>query len=405
MSPKKKKKRKMSRGARRILLSIAATLFVLIAAVAILVTLEFHRERIGKWVQETAMESDVGPSPGELDRFMARLDGHMESLLADDSIVSGAVRTRRSDAGSGNLRYTLIQREVSLADPETAGALRRDLEAFARQYPAAALVERKVITGDQVRTTLSVRYRGLLMRELTLASIAKPKAVRLEQPRGPRVAIIVDDVGANIEPLMALLSLEAPLTYAILPSREFSAEAQKMIRKRGKEVMLHLPMEPLDYPRKNPGKGALMVRMGEEEIRKQVRRFLDEFPGVAGVNNHMGSRFTQDRRQMGVVLDELKRRNLFFVDSLTIGRSVAHKESARLGLPYAKRDVFLDHVDDPKRILEQVEKMIQLAKRNGSALAICHPRKNTIAVLRKAVQRLKSEGIDVVPVSTLIGRS
>ncbi len=395
----------MSSGARRILLSIGATLLVLVAALAILVYLEFHRDRIGKWVQETAMESEVGPSPSELGRFIARVDGHLETLLGNYNIAPGELRTRRSGAGSGSLRYALIQSEVPIANPETAGALKRDLEGFIRGYPAAALVVRKVITEDKTRTTLSVRYHGLVTRELTLVSIPKLKAVQRERSRGPRVAIIVDDVGMNIEPLMALLSLDASLTFSILPSREFSAEAQQMIRKRGKEVMLHLPMEPVDYPRKNPGKGALLVHMQEGEIRTRVRGFLDEFPGVVGVNNHMGSRFTQDRRQMGVVLDELKKHNLFFVDSLTIGTSVAHKESVRLGLPHARRDVFLDHVDDPQRILEQVEKMIRLAKRKGSVVAICHPRKNTIAALRKAVQRLKSEGIEIVPVSALIGRS
>ncbi len=395
----------MSRGARRILLSIGATLLVLIAAVAILVYLEVHRDRIGQWVQETARENAVGPSRAELDRFMATVDGQLERLLAHYKIAPATVRTHRSDGGSGTLRYALIQRGVSVADPETAGALKKDLEAFTRQYPAAALVERKVITADQVRTTLSVRYDGLLTRELTLVSIPRSKALPPEPARGPRVAIIVDDVGANIEPLMALLSLDAPLTFSILPSQKFSVAAQEMIRKRGKEVMLHLPMEPMDYPRKNPGKGALMVRMGEAEIRQRVRSSLDEFPGVVGVNNHMGSRFTQDRRQMGIVLDELKKRNLFFVDSVTFGASVADEESVRLGLPHAKRDVFLDHVDDPERIFEQVEKMIRIAKLKGSVVAICHPRKNTIAVLRKAMQRLKSEGIEIVPVSTLIDRS
>ncbi len=402
MSPKRKKKKKISRGALPILLSIGATLVVLIAAVAMLVYLEFYRGRIGQWVQETAINSAAGPSPSELKHFLAGVDGQLEMLLGRHHIAPDDVRTRQAEAGSGALRYAWVQREVSVRDAKTVRALRSDLEAFASQYPDAALVERKVITGNQVRTTLSMRYRGLLTRELTLTSIPKSKP---EQPPGPQVAIIVDDVGANMEPLMALLSLNAPLTFSILPSREFSAEAGEMIRKRGQEVMLHLPMEPMDYPRNNPGKGALMVQMAEPEIRRQLQRFLDEFPGIVGVNNHMGSRFTQDSRQMAIVLDELKKRNLFFVDSLTIGASVAYKESARLGVPHARRDVFLDHVDDPETITAQVEKMIRLAKRNGSAVAICHPRKNTITVLRKAVQRMKAEGIEIVPVSTLVGRS
>lgn len=218
----------------------------------------------------------------------------------------------------------------------------------------------------------------------------------------PKVAIIVDDIGQSLDPVRKLLSIDLPLTFSVLPGLENTERAVRMIHGHRREIMLHLPMEPIDYPRENPGKLALMIRMGPDEIRMRTEDLLREFPYLDGVNNHMGSRFTQDRERMDIVLREIRNRGFFFVDSLTSPESVALEEARRLGVRSGRRDIFLDHVDDRQSVDIQIDRLIELARERGYAIAIGHPRKNTIQVLKGSVQRFRSRGVQVVPVSRLI---
>jgi polysaccharide deacetylase 2 family uncharacterized protein YibQ len=188
------------------------------------------------------------------------------------------------------------------------------------------------------------------------------------------------------------------MSYA--PDVRHQAEAG---RQRGHELMLHLPMEP-EGPFNYPGPNALMTGLGEEENLRRLYWALDRFDGFVGVNNHMGSRFTADADHMRPVLEELKRRGLLFVDSRTSPRTVGPSIARGLGLPFVGRDVFLDHEDDSAAIRARLRDAEGIARRQGYAVAIGHPRERTLAALKEWLPTVAERGLVLVPISAIVYR-
>lgn len=223
-----------------------------------------------------------------------------------------------------------------------------------------------------------------------------------EQPVQPRaqVAIIIDDLGFVQEATEAFWELEIPLTFAVLPWGRYSKTHACEARKRNQEVILHLPLEPLD-PQTDPGPGVLRTDFSPEQIRQQLRANLAAVPGIIGVNNHMGSKGTQDRPLMQLLMAELKQAGLFFIDSLTIHTSVAATVAHEHGVPTAVRDVFLDG-SGVEAIPAQIDLLIEKALTAGSAIGIAHTRPGVAAALQSAMPRFEAAGIELVHVSTLV---
>lgn len=217
----------------------------------------------------------------------------------------------------------------------------------------------------------------------------------------PRLAVIIDDLGYDPNAVSLFREIDLPLTMAILPATPHAKDIGQAARKKGFEIMLHLPMEPKNYPRLRPGPGALLTKMGAREIRETMRHHLDEIPGIVGVNNHMGSCFTERRDKMKIVLTELKKRRLFFVDSRTTRETVGFPLGRQLGIPVAERSVFLDNNLTQKAITFQMERLIRIAKQKGHALGIGHPHSDTFEVLRDYTDRLVGE-VEMVPASKLV---
>lgn len=235
-------------------------------------------------------------------------------------------------------------------------------------------------------------------------SITTPPVVPLPPGARPRVAIIMDDLGRDMATGRALVDLGLPVTFAILPWEPQATRLAEFAHRHGREVMIHLPMEPQSFPVTNPGPNALFLDLTEEEIRNRMRDFLARVPHAVGGNNHMGSRFTEDRAAMRTVLAVLKEADLYFVDSLTTPRSVAVEEARRAGVSSATRDIFLDNVQDVGEISAQIRKLARLALRQGQAVGICHPYPQTLEALRREAPELQRMGIEVVPVSRLLTR-
>lgn len=219
-------------------------------------------------------------------------------------------------------------------------------------------------------------------------------------PSRPRVALILDDVGFLRAPVEAFFSIKAPLTFAVLPWGEYSQQHAEKAKNHGFEVMLHLPLEPLD-PALAPGPGTLYGDASPEENRRQLRANIRNIPGIAGVNNHMGSKGTQDPVLMRLVMEELKTEGLFFVDSLTIDGSVGLQTARELGVPAARRDLFLDHYG-AEDIPRQLEKLLEIAVEQGSAIGILHPRPGAAEALAGFLPRFQAAGVEIVPVSELV---
>jgi polysaccharide deacetylase 2 family uncharacterized protein YibQ len=220
-------------------------------------------------------------------------------------------------------------------------------------------------------------------------------------PQG-RLAIVFDDAGGSVAQVEAIVAIGRPVTVAVLPHLAHSEEVALRARAAGLEVLLHLPLEP-DDPDRNPGPGSVTVAMREAEIRQAVRAALATVPGAAGINNHMGSRATADRRVMRAVLQAARDAGLFFLDSATTPRSVVREVAAEVGVRTATRAVFLDNVDDEAAIAAQVRRAIARARSDGAAIAIGHAQRLTPAVVAAMLHEIDAAGVALVPVSALLG--
>ena len=217
----------------------------------------------------------------------------------------------------------------------------------------------------------------------------------------PKIAIIIDDLGYNSDIAFSFIQLDLLLSFSVLPSAPFTGIVAHEANTERCEILLHLPMEPKKYPSVNPGPGALLLSMNGEEIRRILDKDLREIPEARGVSNHMGSSFTEDHDKMLIVLKELKKRNLYFIDSRTSRHTVGFNLARKIGLLAAKRSVFLDNDPGPRAIRMQMERLMNVANHKGSAVGIGHPYKETLMVLKEYRPILK-KGYRLVHVSELV---
>src|SRR3989337_134321 len=216
-----------------------------------------------------------------------------------------------------------------------------------------------------------------------------------------KIAIVIDDLGNNKEAFNKLLKMKISFSFSVLPHQEYTRYISREAKKKRHDLLLHLPMEP-ENSENIYGEGFILSSMTPNEMLKEFENDLKSVPGAIGVNNHMGSFLTQDRKAMAIILGEIKRKGLFFVDSRTSSKTVAYDVAKKLGLKSAERNVFLDDIEDEEEVLKQIELLINTAKKNGRAIAIGHPRPQTIAALEKMLPALKTGGIEIVPVSRLV---
>lgn len=222
------------------------------------------------------------------------------------------------------------------------------------------------------------------------------KEVRAAQAREgsetpPKVAIIIDDVGFDVDLARSFLDLKSPLTLSILPTAPHAQAIAREAMGKGAEVLLHLPMEPKESNGDGPGSGALLEKMGEEEFVETLNGHLSRIPGIKGVNNHMGSLLTEREDKMALLFRELKKRHLFYVDSRTTPQTVASRVATEMKVPVASRSVFLDHDLSQEAMKVQWERLLAMARQHGHAVVIAHPHRETLVFLREHLQDLRSE--------------
>ena len=217
----------------------------------------------------------------------------------------------------------------------------------------------------------------------------------------PKVAIIIDDLGYDRRMAKKFLSLDNQLTFAVLPQAPHTRSIAKTIHKNGGELMLHLPMEPSEYPSVDPGPGALLSSMSADELLAQLKKHLDEVPGIKGVNNHMGSKLTAQSTRIYQIFSILKQEGLFFIDSRSTADTVGRPSARLFQIPFAERDVFIDHDQKPDAIRGQIRRLIRVAKKNGEAIGIAHPSKTTYQVLKEMLPELKKK-VRLVPASEVV---
>lgn len=217
----------------------------------------------------------------------------------------------------------------------------------------------------------------------------------------PVVAVIIDDLGNSLAEDRRAADLPGPVACAILPHTQYAVMLADACHVRGKEVLLHLPMQALDDAPLGPG--GIALDMTQAQIQNTVRGDLQSIPYAVGVNNHEGSLISMHPGDLAWIMQTLHAtRRLYFVDSYTTAESIAYQIAREHGIPAARRDVFLDDVNTEAAVRFQFNRLLDIARRKGYALAIGHPRPATLAVLDAALPQLPAEGVELVPVSAIV---
>lgn len=216
----------------------------------------------------------------------------------------------------------------------------------------------------------------------------------------PAIAVVIDDMGVDRRRSMQVVALPGPLTLAWLPYANGARAQAAAARRAGHELLVHIPMEPSGIA--DPGPDAMLTGLPPEELRRRLKAGLSAIDDYVGINNHMGSRFTEDRKAMALVLKEIGRRGLLFLDSRTSGRSVGHALAREMRLPAAVRDVFIDHDMSPAAVRASLAKLEQVARRQGFAIGIGHPHDVTIRALAEWLPGLEQRGFTRIPVSAVV---
>ena len=230
---------------------------------------------------------------------------------------------------------------------------------------------------------------------------------REQEPRTPdqqklRLAVVIDDVGYNMPHLEPFLRFPAAMTIAVLPHLPYSDESAREADRSGKEVILHCPMEPLGS--ENPGPGAIMADQDDAQIRRLLDEAFQSVPAALGMNNHMGSRIMQNDRIMRIVMNQLRERAGFFLDSKTISSSVAVDIADEYGVPHLSRSVFLDNDGTEAAIKEQFLKGMEIAEEQGFAVLIGHVQNLSILnVWAELLPEMESRGVEAALLSELMG--
>ncbi len=272
-------------------------------------------------------------------------------------------------------------------------------------------VKSRYIPGEGEKPPVTEKHRlpprtdlkGYEQRPYTSMMVAPPaKKARKKLVGHGSLAIIVDDMGGNLQEAKELLSIDLPITFSIIPGLPKVKAVAEAAHAKGQQVMIHMPMEPQGYPAQRMEKNGLLLSYSDDEIVHRLREYAEANPLAVGANNHMGSRFTENEPKMRTVLALLKEKGLFFVDSRTSPHSVGFALAEKMGLETGARNVFLDNVQEVAAIKTQLDEAVRIASRRGSAIAICHPHQTTIRALREAMPELHQAGITFVHASELV---
>lgn len=280
-----------------------------------------------------------------------------------------------------------------------------DKPAFARHLAKELAI---LVPGAQFTqptpTQWDIALDGLPTHRLLLPVEAE-KPARPERPQigKGRLALVVDDMGEDIGFAQGLAALDVPVAFSIWPDSGSREAVLKIAKARGREILIHLPMQPKGFPKVDPGRHPLLVTMTADQVRETVRRAVERVPGAIGLNNHMGSQFTENVFGMHAALQAFKDKGLFFLDSRTTAETVGEREAQRIGLRFYKRDVFLDNEQNVSAILHQLRKAEALARSRGQAIAIGHPHPETLAAIRQWLKD-KDDSVSVVPLTALTVR-
>jgi polysaccharide deacetylase 2 family uncharacterized protein YibQ len=350
--------------------------------------------------------------PRDLSAKVADIDGAVDASLVRLGILD--VKSDAEELEGAGRRWLHWEKKGRI--PSGVGLIECNLTLTQAVQAAGGRIVRVSESGADrgLPPTLELRFGlgGLETHHIVLRSSPGPRDISLRGTAGaavgatgPRIAIVIDDFGYNESDIANdFIALTYPVTISVLPGCPHSRAIAKAAREAGKEVLLHLPMEPEEYPQTNPGPNALLLANTEGEVVRLARAAVSEMPDALGVNNHMGSALMKDRARVRALMGVLKDRGLFFLDSMTTPQSVGYSEALRSGVRVARNSMFIDSrlnelgtvdVESQLRDLEAV------ARSRGKAIGIGHPNPETLRALRRMLPGMAERGIELVPVSEL----
>lgn len=343
----------------RLLLFLGIAIFCTVLAYFVLTPMHKHAGVAGHAVQNSVS-------------FSATRSGNADAPLAQSNAASSTA-SHASRPAPERYEYPVPQDSVA------------SLEAVSDSSLSAPISSSSALS-SLAPSALEVRYNGALV--LTDRDV-EPDILR------PRLAIIIDDIGESMPAVKRLAALSYPVIFSVWPYATHTTESAEFVHKLGFEVMIHQPMEPIGYPKVKPGEGCVFVSMSAADIEATIRHNLTLVPHAVGINNHMGSGFTQNTVAVRAALKALANSRLFIVDSLTYGKTVLAREAALAGFTTYRRNIFLDVVEKEQSILQQLDKAAALARKHGTAIAIGHPIAETLNAL-EAWQRRVPHDVQIV---------
>ena len=386
MASKSRKKRQMKLGQWQVTALIAVAVVILAAAI---------------WMLVRGEHGVTGPFDARLLELAAARGVAADAITADDPIrkVDDVfVRTWLLDFPNRPAR------DGFLGDLQIEGAARGAQVAYPEELGVETVRLRVGFDVEVFDLHLSVsETRPDVARPTEPTPVPSPTAKPQPAPsaRG-RLAILLDDGGHNLDQVVAAAALPKTVGFAILPFLPRSAETAVALHDAGHEIWLHLPMEPENYPANDPGPGAVLMSMNSDDLRTAVHLAINNIPHVVGVNNHMGSKATADLKTMTWIMQELKTRDLAFIDSRTTIHTVAEEAAQAQGVPTNRRHVFLDNERSAAAIRVQLDEAVYRSRMEGEIIAIGHLDKVTIEVLSQELPGLGKRGADLVKPSDLV---
>lgn len=337
------------------------------------------------------------------------LKEHAASIL---DILQENKAVRRQSA-EGEIKWSARKIPVSVAKSEV-DALRAALDTVLARIDAEVLDAQNDFYKGQAALRLDIGIQEALEGDhfriiadrLYLIVQEEPREVianKSPPPSGARakLALIIDDFGYTKEPIALYAKIDRPLTFAVLPFHPYSDEAARTGAKNGQQIILHLPMEAMSSEAKEE-RYTIHTSMSDSEIVAMVHELTQSVPHIIGANNHQGSKATSDRRVMRTVLREFAARGLFFVDSKTIGSSIAYEMALQCGVRSAENRLFIDNQNDVEAIKKQLRQAAQMALKHGEMIAIGHARVNTAKAIAAMVPEFDAQGVELVFVSSLL---
>ncbi|WP_459837207.1 divergent polysaccharide deacetylase family protein [Halanaerobaculum tunisiense] len=337
-------------------------------------------------------ESEVSKIDKKVDQILARLDLDQSQEL----LVTEKERQKVTNDYQFSWDYNHRKLEVPL---------------FGRQGKLLSSYRKKIISQleedflvistswqQEEKNKLTVKLGLAAQRELDLVT---HKLEFVQQPPAAKMAVIIDDLGFNRAGTTELLSIERPLTLAVLPGRPYSEYDAQLVAEAGQELILHQPLEPLNAVA-DPGSGAINTSMSDQEIKTTLEDNLDQLPEVTGINHHMGSKASANKRVMRTIVEVLKKRGLYYVDSSTSGQSVGFEMARDHKLSTEVNYLFIDNIDQQNKIEEMILRLGKIALEKEELVVIGHVKKNTAQVLKETIPQLEDWGIKLVHASQLV---